>query len=102
MHYNDLIYCAAGKIIHALQEEGVEKGFMRTHATAKINEDVSYNSHLQPKAQNSMNASTTIAVGYYSGLHIRRGDLQYKLRLSLFDLYSKLTIVSNSTALQRG
>ena len=27
MHYNDEIYCAAGKIVHALQQEGKERGF---------------------------------------------------------------------------
>ena len=27
LHYHDEIYCAAGKIVHSLQEEGTKRGF---------------------------------------------------------------------------
>ena len=48
MHYNDQIYCAAGKIVLALQEEGQKRGF---------------------ELDNELG-------GGYSSLHVRRGDLQ--------------------------
>lgn len=50
LHYNDEIYCAAGKIVKALQAEGKKRGF------ALDNE----------------------GGGGYSAMHIRRGDFQYK------------------------
>jgi GDP-fucose protein O-fucosyltransferase len=50
LHYHDSIYCAAGKIVKALQAEGEKRGF-------KVDEE---------------------GGGGYSAMHIRRGDLQYK------------------------
>ena len=50
MHYHDGIYCAAGKIVHALQREGAQRGF----------------------------ALDDTGAGGYSAMHIRRGDLQFK------------------------
>ena len=50
LHYNNEIYCAAGKIVKALQTEGMRRGF-------------------------SLDAEKG---GGYSAMHIRRGDLQYK------------------------
>ena len=50
MHYHDNIYCAAGKIVLALQNEGQTLGF-----------------HLDAEQG-----------GGYSSLHVRRGDFQYK------------------------
>jgi len=50
LHYNDEIYCAAGKIIKALQAEGRQRGF-------SIDEE---------------------GGGGFSAMHIRRGDFQYK------------------------
>eukprot|EP00537_Pseudo-nitzschia_pungens_P010966 CAMPEP_0172397068 /NCGR_PEP_ID=MMETSP1061-20121228/28798_1 /TAXON_ID=37318 /ORGANISM="Pseudo-nitzschia pungens, Strain cf. pungens" /LENGTH=1135 /DNA_ID=CAMNT_0013129133 /DNA_START=138 /DNA_END=3545 /DNA_ORIENTATION=+ len=50
LHYNDEIYCAAGKIVKALQAEGMKFGF-------DTDEEGS---------------------GGYSAMHIRRGDFQYK------------------------
>ena len=50
LHYHDNIYCAAGKIVKAVQNEGVARGF-----------DVDAD-----------------GAGAYSALHVRRGDLQYK------------------------
>ena len=50
MHYKDEIFCAAAKVIAALQDEGAELGF-------PIDE---------------------YGAGGYSAYHIRRGDLQYK------------------------
>ena len=50
LHYNDLIYCAAGKIVKAVQAEGMQRGF-------------------------SLDSEKG---GAYSAMHIRRGDLQYK------------------------
>jgi hypothetical protein len=49
MRYNDRIYCAAGKVVRALQKEGMERGF-------KLDDE---------------------GVGSYSSLHVRRGELQY-------------------------
>ena len=48
MHYNNDIYCAAGKIVLALQEEGQKRGF-------------------------SLDSEKG---GGYAALHVRRGDLQ--------------------------
>jgi len=50
LHYHDSIYCAAGKIVKAVQNEGVARGFDMDSEGA----------------------------GAYSALHVRRGDLQYK------------------------
>ena len=50
VHYNDAIFCAAGKIVHALQEEGRSRG----------------------------DTVDGEGGGGYSALHVRRGDLQYK------------------------
>lgn len=50
LHYNDQIYCAAGKIVKALQAEGRRRNF-------DVDEE---------------------GAGGYSAMHIRRGDFQYK------------------------
>uniref|UniRef100_A0A7S3DMJ3 Uncharacterized protein n=1 Tax=Entomoneis paludosa TaxID=265537 RepID=A0A7S3DMJ3_9STRA len=50
LHYNDVIYCAAGKIVKAVQKEAMALGF-------------------------SLDAE---GGGGYSSMHVRRGDLQYK------------------------
>jgi len=50
LHYHDAIFCAAGKIVKALQAECAKRGF-------------------NPDAEGA---------GGYSALHIRRGDFQYK------------------------
>jgi len=50
LHYHDTIYCAAGKIVKAVQAEGEKRGF-------------------------SVDAE---GAGGFSTLHVRRGDLQYK------------------------
>lgn len=50
IHYRDNIFCAAGKIVRMLQEEGRRRGF-------KVDEE---------------------GAGGYSAMHVRRGDLQYK------------------------
>lgn len=50
IHYHDHVFCAAGKIVKLLQEEGMQRGFNADEEGA----------------------------GGYSALHIRRGDLQYK------------------------
>ena len=50
LHYTDSIYCAAGKIVNALQEEGKALGFEEDEEGG----------------------------GGYSSFHVRRGDLQYK------------------------
>lgn len=50
LHYHDSIYCAAGKIVKAVQAEAVTRGF----------------------------AVDPNGAGAYSALHVRRGDLQYK------------------------
>jgi hypothetical protein len=50
MRYNDKIYCAAGKVVRSLQQEGMAMGF-------KNDEE---------------------GVGSYSSLHVRRGELQFK------------------------
>ncbi len=50
VHYNDNVFCAAGKIVQLLQDEGKERGF-------GVDEE---------------------GAGGYSALHVRRGDLQYK------------------------
>jgi len=50
LHYNDSIYCAAGKIVRLLQTEAIERGFA-------VDEE---------------------GGGGYSSLHVRRDDLQYK------------------------
>mmetsp|Transcript_15036 Transcript_15036/g.33517 ORF Transcript_15036/g.33517 Transcript_15036/m.33517 type:complete len:588 (-) Transcript_15036:533-2296(-) len=51
LHYKDSIFCAAGKIVNALQKESIELGF---------------------------NTVDNEGAGGYSSLHVRRGDLQYK------------------------
>jgi hypothetical protein len=50
LHYHDSIYCAAGKIVQALQLEGKSRGF-------EVDDE---------------------GGGGFSALHVRRGDLQYK------------------------
>lgn len=50
LHYHDAIYCAAGKIVQAVQAEGQSRGF-------KVDDE---------------------GAGGFSALHVRRGDLQYK------------------------
>eukprot|EP00986_Skeletonema_menzelii_P015195 scaffold11248_cov145-Skeletonema_menzelii.AAC.3 len=50
IHYKDDLFCAAGKIINLIREEGKELGF-------KVDDE---------------------GAGGFSALHIRRGDLQYK------------------------
>ncbi|GKY92977.1 hypothetical protein MPSEU_000266300 [Mayamaea pseudoterrestris] len=50
LHYHDVIFCAAGKIVKALQAEAAERNFTPDENGA----------------------------GGYSAMHIRRGDLQYK------------------------
>lgn len=50
MHYNDIIFCAAGKIVRSIQQEAVERGF-------SLDEE---------------------GGGGYSSIHIRRDDLQFK------------------------
>lgn len=50
LRYHDSIYCAAGKIVKAVQAEGIARGF----------------------------AVDDEGAGAYSALHVRRGDLQYK------------------------
>lgn len=50
LHYHDAIYCAAGKIVKAVQAEGEKRGFL-------------------PDAEGG---------GGFSTMHVRRGDLQYK------------------------
>ena len=48
MHYNDQIYCAAGKIVIALQDESRKRGFT-------LDDELG---------------------GGFASLHVRRGDLQ--------------------------
>lgn len=70
MHYNNDIYCAAGKIVLALQEEGVKRGF-------------------------SLDSEKG---GGYAALHVRRGDLQYKnVKISAEEWYDNLkeTFIEN-------
>jgi len=63
MHYNDEIYCAAGKIVKALQEEGQKQGF-------NLDDEKG---------------------GGYAALHVRRGDLQYKkVKISAEEWYENL------------
>jgi len=63
MRYNDEIYCAAGKIVLALQEESQKRGF-------------------------SLDAEKG---GGYAALHVRRGDLQYKaVKISAEEWYDNL------------
>ncbi len=50
MHYNDKIFCAAGKIVRLIQQEAVDRGF----------------------------ALDDEGGGGFSSLHVRRGDLQFK------------------------
>lgn len=50
LHYKDEVFCAAGKIVLALQEESKKRGF-------ELDEE---------------------GGGGYSSFHVRRGDLQYK------------------------
>jgi hypothetical protein len=50
LHYHDSIFCAAGKVVKAVQAEGLARGF-------KPDEN---------------------GAGGFSSLHVRRGDLQYK------------------------
>ncbi len=63
MHYHDEIYCAAGKIVLALQEEGTKRGF----------------------------TLDTEGGGGFSSMHVRRGDLQYKkVKISAEEWYANL------------
>lgn len=63
LHYHDEIYCAAGKIVLALQEEGTKRGF-------QLDEE---------------------GGGGYSSMHVRRGDLQYKkVKISAEEWYENL------------
>ena len=63
MHYHDKIYCAAGKIVIALQEEGQVLGFELDGEQG----------------------------GGYSSMHVRRGDLQYKkVKISAEEWYQNL------------
>jgi len=50
LHYHDSIYCVAGKIVKAIQAEGVQRGFV-------VDDEGN---------------------GGFSSMHIRRGDFQYK------------------------
>lgn len=50
LHYNDQIYCAAGKIVKAIQAEGRQRG-------SEVDEN---------------------GAGGFSALHVRRGELQYR------------------------
>lgn len=50
MHYNDRIFCAAGKIVRSIQKEAMDRGFI-------VDEE---------------------GGGGYSSVHVRRSDLQYK------------------------
>lgn len=50
LHYNDKIFCAAGKIVRSLQLEAAERGYV-------VDEE---------------------GGGGYSSAHVRRDDLQYK------------------------
>lgn len=50
MHYNDRIFCAAGKIVRSIQQEAMELGFTLDDEGG----------------------------GGYSSLHVRRNDLQYQ------------------------
>lgn len=50
MHYNDKIFCAAGKIVRSLQLEAAQRGY-------SVDEE---------------------GGGGYSSAHVRRDDLQYK------------------------
>ncbi len=59
MHYNDSIFCAAGKIVRSIQQEAIEGGF-------SLDEE---------------------GGGGYSSLHVRRGDLQFKEVLISEDLW---------------
>jgi hypothetical protein len=51
LHYHDSIFCAAGKIVKAIQKEAVSRDFFPDPQTG---------------------------AGGFSSLHVRRGDLQYK------------------------
>lgn len=63
LHYHDQIYCAAGKIVLSLQEEGVKKGF-------PLDEEMG---------------------GGFASIHVRRGDLQYKrVKISGEEWYENL------------
>mmetsp|Transcript_5995 Transcript_5995/g.7636 ORF Transcript_5995/g.7636 Transcript_5995/m.7636 type:complete len:605 (+) Transcript_5995:30-1844(+) len=63
MHYHDEIYCAAGKIVLALQEEGNKRGFSLDKEGG----------------------------GGFASLHVRRGDLQYKkVKISAEEWYENL------------
>ena len=62
VHYRDEIFCAAGKIIAALEDAAVKHGF------SEIDNN---------------------GIGGYSALHVRRGDFQYKkMKLSADELYN--------------
>jgi len=61
IHYHQNIFCAAGKIVKALQVEGIQRGF-------KIENEGS---------------------GGFSAMHVRRGDLQYKeVKISAEEWYN--------------
>lgn len=59
LHYHDTIYCAAGKIVKALQYEGKQRR---------------QSQQIRQKSQVVDDEGS----GGYSAMHIRRGDLQYK------------------------
>lgn len=63
LHYRDEIYCAAGKIVYALQKEGAQRGFNLDGGGG----------------------------GGFSSMHVRRGDLQYKkVKISAEEWYENL------------
>ena len=57
LHYNDLIFCIAGKIIFRLQQDALR---------------------IQNNNDNSLSSINNLDIGYgYVSMHIRRGDFQY-------------------------
>lgn len=65
LHYNDVIYCAAGKIVKALQAEGEAK-------QRQQEQQQQHTSTIHPSYDDDDGS------GGYSSMHIRRGDFQYK------------------------
>ena len=70
MRYHEEVFCAAGKVIIALQYEGYNRnvGALTGAAADGGNSGV---------VKSSMSLDSEL-VGGYSSLHIRRGDLQFK------------------------
>ena len=64
LHYHDQIYCAAGKIVKALQWEGKQR--------------TSEGQQNSTRAVDPEKAGGGDGAGGYSAMHVRRGDLQYK------------------------